>query len=615
MMSKTKRQRKESPAAPAREAPLKDFLDRIAPGVIQFRTDHYLCGNTWRCVWALREYPTSTKELALLRRLGERSGVTLHIYHRLVDAAGEERILHAAENRDRLRRSGSGDLRQAVLAEAGLRDMAGLVEHIRQSREPLVHCAVFLELTAQDLEGLRGLQAEVLSTLTRSRLNVDRLLLRQREGFLSVNPAGHNAFGPEYERVLPVGSEADLFPLHFSGKTDPKGFYLGRDKYGSNIIVDLDRRAEDKTNAHILILGSSGQGKSYLLKLLACNLLESGKAVLCLDLEHEMAELCGHLGGCFVDPMAGDVRVNLLEPKRWDDGSGVRADDVPGPFRQATLLSQHISFLKDCFRAYKDLSDPQADLLELMLGRLYAKWGISDQTDFSALAPEDYPILSDFYDLLEEEYAACQERSDQDLYPPERLRDLLLGLHSLCRGADSRFFNGPTNVTSHRFLVFGVKDALHADRRLRNLLLLNILGYFSHRLLTAGNTVAVLDELYLFLSIPVMIEYIRGFMKRARKKDSSLLLASQNLEDFCLPGVAELTRPLFAIPTHQFLFHAGAIDRAFYMDSLQLEPSEFEHIRQPCRGVCLYRCGSERYLLAVEAPPYKEKLFGTAGGR
>lgn len=44
--------------------------------------------------------------------------------------------------------------------------------------------------------------------------------------------------------------------------------------------------------------------------------------------------------------------------------------------------------------AYKDLLDPQADLLELMLGRLYAKWSISDQTDFSALAPEDYPILS-----------------------------------------------------------------------------------------------------------------------------------------------------------------------------------------------------------------------------
>ena len=46
------------------------------------------------------------------------------------------------------------------------------------------------------------------------------------------------------------------------------GFYIGRDKFGSNVLVDFNRRADDKTNANILILGNSGQGKSYLLKLL-----------------------------------------------------------------------------------------------------------------------------------------------------------------------------------------------------------------------------------------------------------------------------------------------------------------------------------------------------------
>ena len=94
-----------------------------------------------------------------------------------------------------------------------------------------------------------------------------------------------------------------------------------------------------------------------------------------------------------------------------------------------------------------------------------------------------------------------------------------------------------------------------------------------------------------------------------------MVLASQNLEDFDQPGVRELTRPLFAIPTHQFLFNAGTIDKRFYMDLLQLEPEEYELIRQSQRGICLYKCGNERYLLEVHAPAYKEKLFGTAGGR
>jgi len=94
-----------------------------------------------------------------------------------------------------------------------------------------------------------------------------------------------------------------------------------------------------------------------------------------------------------------------------------------------------------------------------------------------------------------------------------------------------------------------------------------------------------------------------------------VLLASQNIEDFALPGIAELTKPLFSIPTHQFLFNAGSIDRRFFMDNLQLEDSEYELIRFPQQGVCLYKCGNERYLLKVIAPEYKKVLFGTSGGR
>ena len=97
------------------------------------------------------------------------------------------------------------------------------------------------------------------------------------------------------------------------------GFYVGRDKYGSNVIVDLDRRADDKTNASALILGNSGQGKTYLLRLLLCNVLEAGKCAISLDSEHEMEDLCRNLGGCFLDFMDGRHRINLLEPRRWDD--------------------------------------------------------------------------------------------------------------------------------------------------------------------------------------------------------------------------------------------------------------------------------------------------------
>lgn len=605
--------RKTKADAGAIEPKIKDFLDMIAPGIIKFNTDHFICGNTYRCVWALREYPTATDEQAILRHLGEKDGVTLRIYTRQVTAAEEKRIIHNAANKNRMDKSATHDLQQTVTAESNLQDVVTLVSSMHRNREPLLHCAVFIELSANNLDDLKLLQTDVLTELVRSKLNVDRLMLRQREGFLSVGPAGRNVFGSQFERVLPASSVANLYPFNYSGKTDSHGFYLGRDKFGSNIIVDFDKRDDDKTNANILILGNSGQGKSYLLKLILCNILESGKAVLCLDPEHEYIDLAENFG-CFIDLMSGQYRINPLEPKTWDEGGSPEDTDAPQAFRQSTKLSQHISFLKDFFRCYKDFSDRHIDAIEIMLGKLYEKFSISDRTDFRSLAATDYPILSDLYALIDDEFRGY-DKTKYQLYPQELLQEILLGLHSMCMGAESKFFNGHTNVTSDRFIVFGVKGLLQASKNVKNALLFNVLSFMSDKLLTEGNTAASIDELYLFLSNLTAIEYIRNFMKRVRKKESAVILASQNLEDFNIEGIRELTKPLFSIPTHVFLFNAGNIDKQFYIDSLQLEESEYNLIRFPQRGVCLYKCGIERYNLAVHAPAYKEKLFGKAGGR
>ena len=609
---KPKTEKKAATAAQVEWMPM-DFLDMIAPTAVKFNSDGYILGGTYRCALALRSYPTSTEELALLRHLGEKSGVTLHIYTRKVSPAEENSILHNASNRSRMTGSNTDNLKDSITAQADLQDVVTLITTMQRNREPLVHCAVFLELSARDPDKLHTLKDEVMAELTRSKLGVDSILLRQQEGFRAVNPMGANVFGPQFERVLPATSVGNLYPFNYSGKTDPKGFYIGRDKYGSNVIVDLDRRAEDKTTGSVLILGNSGQGKSFLLKLLTCNILESGKSVLCLDPEHELIDLCAKLGGCFVDLMDGRYRINPLEPKLWDV-DGEDDPEAPATFRQHTRLSQHISFLKDFFRSYKDFTDRHIDAIELLLERLYTQRNITDRTDFTALSPTDYPILSDLYDTIEAAYQGY-DKEESPLYTKDLLQEILLGLHSMCKGAESRFFDGHTNITSDRFLVFGVKGLLNSSGGVKNAMLFNVLSYLSNRLLTQGGTVATLDELHVWLSNKVAIEYIRNILKRARKRDSSMVLASQNLEDFLLPGVAELTKPLFAIPTHQFLFNAGSIDKQLYMDSLQIKASEFELIRYPQRGTCLYKCGNERYLLEVHAPKHKEALFGAAGGR
>ena len=592
----------------------KDFFDMILPGTVKFLSDRYILGDSYRCVWAIREYPPSTEEQVILSRLADKSGVTLRIYHRLVDSMEQRKIIQNAARKNKLK-SGGNDVTEAIEAESNLQDLMRLVANQKREQGLLLHCSVFIELKARSMDTLKELQSEIAMELARSKISVDRLMLRQKEGFLSVLPVGANQFGAQYERVLPVNSVANLYPFNFSGKTDPNGIYIGRDKFGTNILVDFERRAEDKTTSNILILGNSGQGKSYLLKLLLTNIREAGKSIICLDTENEYEEICSALGGCYIDFMSGKYMINPLEPKTWSNGDEVDIDpSTPITFRKATRLSQHIAYLKDFFRAYKDFSDSQIDTIEILLSKLYARFGITDSTDYSKLKAADYPIMEDFYKLCEEEFYGY-DKQRKNLYTEETLQEVCLGIHSMCVGAESKYFNGYSNITDNEFLVFGVKGLLDTNKRLKDAMLFNILSFMSNQLLGKGNTAASVDEVYLFLTNMTAIEYIRNCMKRVRKKESSIILASQNIEDFLIPSIREFTKPLFSIPTHQFLFNAGQINPKEYMDALQVEPSEFELIKYPERGTCLYRCGNERYLLQVIAPDYKAALFGKAGGR
>ena len=579
---------------------IKEFLDMCAPSVLKFYPDYYICGSSFRSTWVVREYPTDTEEQALLRHLGDRSGVTLRVYTRHVTPAEERKIISNAASRNRMNRS-SGNIQKEIIAESNLNDVMNLIAQMHRDREPLVHCAVFIEISTPTLEKLKEMQAEVEAELTRSKISVDKLFLRQKEGFESTQPCGNNAFHEQFERVIPATSAANIYPFNYSGKADPQGFYIGHDKYGSNLFIDFQRRTDDKTNANVLILGNSGQGKSYLMKLLLCNMRESGMDIVCLDPELEYKDLAVNMDGCYIDLMEGEYIINVLEPKRWEEDSG-------------SVLPRHISFLRDFFRAYKDFTSAEIDVLEIFLEKLYESKGITDDVDFSELKHTDYPVLSDLYHLAEQELNQYEERKG-NIYTRETVRDLCLKLKSICIGADSKFFNGHTNITSNRFICFGTKGITDADTAIRNAMLFNVLSFMSDALLSKGNTAAFIDELYLFLTNMTAIEYIRNAMKRVRKKGSAVIIASQNIEDFNRADVREMTKPMFAIPTHQFLFHPGNISKKEYMEMLRLDECLFDLISNPLRGVCVFRHGSEVYHLVVKAPQYKEDLFGSAGGK
>lgn len=159
----------------------KDFFDRIAPGIMRFYTDHYICGNFYKSCWAVTEYPPSTEETAILAHLADRNGVTLRIYNRLVTSMEQRKIVQQAMRKNHMMTT-TNDVNESIKAQNNIDDVVELLSELRRNKEPLLHTAVFIELKASTEDKLKELQADIQMELTRSKISVDRLLLRQKRG-------------------------------------------------------------------------------------------------------------------------------------------------------------------------------------------------------------------------------------------------------------------------------------------------------------------------------------------------------------------------------------------------------------------------------------------------
>ena len=608
------------------------FWKRVMPGVISFRLDEAIVGDTFRHYMAIREYQPSTTSQAILKDIAGMQGVSLKIFYKRITMLEEEKLITRGSRSTVYESNRAESLSDVVDAGENLSDVSEMFRTMRKERERILYCSVFLEIKASTRVELENIKADVRAALMADKIMADELTLQQKEGMQTVNPLGRNHFGLDYCRPLPAGSVANLYPFSYSGRLDPHGIRIGRAENGTDVYLDPDRRTFDVTNGNIVILGSPGQGKSFLTKFLSTNVIEQGKRLFFLDPEEEYESIVKNLGGTYIDFLSGRYHINILEPKRWSmeeetrSGEDEIAKDSPESFNQVGKpLSMHISFLKDFFRIYKHFSRKELDVLEVLFMSFYDSKDISD-ANADRLPKEAFPTMCEFYKYVYEifdriryaeqkEYEQGNALTEEDLFRVDELQSILIGICSMSQGPDSVFFNGVTNLPQDGIVAFGVKGLMESNADVKDAVLFHLLSYISDQLLVQKNAVGVLDEFYLFLTSPVVVEYVRNMMKRNRKRDSFLILTSQNVEDFLLPGIKEYTKPLLSIPSHRFLFYPGNVEANEYKDLLQLEDCEFEVIRTASKGRCLFQCGNERYKLLVQAPEYKEALFGTEGGR
>lgn len=178
-MLKIERKNKGMTKEEEEKAYIKDFIDMISPSVIKFYPSYYVLGNTYRRVFAVRNYPLECENMALLRKFGEKSNITVKVYCNKMSVNEYEHCVENSVNRDISNTSEHQFIKKAK-AHQNLEITKKLVQFLNANQnEKMFRVSVFIEVIGNSVEEMIKISNDVIIKL--DGITYDNLFLRQKK--------------------------------------------------------------------------------------------------------------------------------------------------------------------------------------------------------------------------------------------------------------------------------------------------------------------------------------------------------------------------------------------------------------------------------------------------
>ncbi|MCA9371819.1 ATP-binding protein [Candidatus Woesebacteria bacterium] len=418
--------------------------------------------------------------------------------------------------------------------QVALDDAMALQAELAKGAERFFQFGLYITIPADSLEELDTITKQIDSTLSSLLIISKQATLEQEEGFKSTLPMFTDKLS--VWRNMDSTSLAMTFPFSTASLTRNEGILYGLNEHDGSLII-FDRFTLE--NANSVILGKSGGGKSFMVKLEALRLLMMGTEVIIIDPENEYEALANNLGGEFINFSASaefklnpfDLNVEEIEPDELSN----------------KILDLH-SLMKVIMG---DLTPSQDALLDRALVLTYRDKGITQDLETFKNEP---PLLEDLYKILiGMETVEAKELADR--------------LEKFVRGSASGIFNSQSNFDiKNQLTVFGIRDL---EENLRPVAMYIVLDYIWH-LIRRGEPhkrVLVVDEAWYLIKNKDSGAYLHNFAKRARKYKLGMTTITQDVEDFLATdeGKAIITNSSLQIILKQSTAAIEKISKVFYL--------------------------------------------------
>jgi type IV secretory pathway VirB4 component len=222
--------------------------------------------------------------------------------------------------------------------------------------------------------------------------------------------------------------------------------------------------------------------------------------------------------------------------------------------------------------------------------------------------------MSDLYTLIKKEQQNMKEErnlfTNKDLDTIEAIR---LNIRSLSEGADSNLFEGQTNINlENDFIVFDIFDLQDADDSLKSVQYFNILSFAFQKVVADRNkkVILMIDEAHMLLDKDVLAtaKTLRNFQKRFRKYNGSLLISTQEINDFLMGEIADYGKAILDNATYKILLGADGKNLEAMIDIYNLNNQEESIIAQKIQGQGILLAGNKRMQIQVDIAEYEFEM-------
>ena len=591
------------------------YKSQLAPKGLEFKSAEMVISDKYSTVLTIVSYPKFISE-GYLANLTQLSGVKVCIKHIPIAFSVLSKMLNKeiADLKSRYQNEHDKTIQEQIRQDYS--SIENFIQMLTATQSRIFDFQMHILVSADSHEELEHKKVQVKNYLDAMGMKGVVLRFEMEKILKSMLPIFEKSdIEDRIGTPIPSPTIAAMYPYVFDSIKDPGlSCLLGVDYSGGVILFNQflyqTKKEFNRNNANMIILGTSGSGKSTAAKVLLRTNIRNGHKIIAIDPEGELEEMTKLYGGDFIDlGRGGDFgMINPLEIVLDAD-----EDEMKEGLGYA-ILTRTLQTLKAFMKYYSpDIEEDVLTMFSEVVQDTYRRYKIDYNTNFANIAQHDYPTFDDVYATIKGRLLSMTEHTHE--------RDIMEKLEIKVRPLTKElryYFTGKTTIdTGADFIVFNIREIMNADSNIRNALFFNILKYAWGLALDRDiNTILMVDEAHMLLADQNTLgaEFLARIQRRSRKYNTGTIIITQQPTDFAAPNVIIHGKAIFDNASYYLVMglkKQAVDDLAMLID---LTDQEKDSIKRYSQGQALFSCGSRRMRINVIATQQELESFGSGGG-